>query len=465
LLEWKLVPRLSAVSGRILIVDDDRHQRAALAAMLADSDFETQVASDGLEALERLASFNADVIIADLVMPRMDGFELIRHLKERGDLTPAIALTGFGSMEKALSVIHDLKAFWFLEKPVEPRAFKTLLDRAILYKRSLQKTEELKRDLTLRGVLGDMVGTSPAMQRIFAIIRQVAPTSAPVLIRGESGTGKELVAREIHKYSRRGDGPFVAINAAALPETLIESELFGHEKGAFTGATSARRGKFELADGGTLFLDEVGDLHGSSQAKLLRVLQEGEFHRVGGEQSIKVSVRVIAATNRDLSEMVAQQKFREDLYYRLRVVPIRVPALRERREDIRPLAEYFLSEFCARNNFKPKCFAPPVFEALEDYHWQGNIRELRNTVERMAILTRGDVLESESVPVEIRIARSSSPKGNLREAKESAEREHILKALEESKWNVSSAARVLGMERTNLHKRIRALGLARGQGQ
>ena len=226
-------------SGRILIVDDDERQRTALAAMLSDCDFDTQVAADGQEALERLTAFNADVIVADLVMPRMDGFELLRHLKERGDLTPAIALTGFGSMEKALSAVHDLKAFWFLEKPVEPRAFKILLERAIRYKRSLQKTDELKRDLSLRGVLGDLVGTSPAMQEIFSLIRQVAPTSAPVLICGESGTGKELVAREIHKCSPRGDGPFVAINAAALPETLIESELFGHEKGRVYGSHGA----------------------------------------------------------------------------------------------------------------------------------------------------------------------------------------------------------------------------------
>jgi len=248
------VPRLPAVSGRILIVDDDKAQRAALVAMLADSDFETEVAADGLEALERLAVFNADVIVADLVMPRMDGFELLRHLKERGGLTPAITLTGFGSMAKALSAVHDLNAFWFLEKPVEPRAFRALLERAIGHKRSLQKTEELKRDLSLHGVLGNLVGVSPAMQRIFALIRQVAPTSAPVLIRGESGTGKELVAREIHKYSRRGDGPFVAINAAALPETLIESELFGHEKGAFTGAMERSAGCFEQAHGARCFL-------------------------------------------------------------------------------------------------------------------------------------------------------------------------------------------------------------------
>ena len=240
---------MPAVSGRILIVDDDERQRTAMAAMLSDCDFDTQVAADGQEALERLTAFNADVIVSDLVMPRMDGFELLRNLKERGDLTPAIALTAFGSMEKALSAVHDLKAFWFLEKPVEPRAFKTLLERAIRYKRSLQRTDALKRDLSLRGVLGDLVGISPAMQQIFSLIRQVAPTSAPVLIRGESGTGKELVAREIHKCSPRCDGPFVAINAAALPETLVESELFGHEKGAYTGAMERSAGCFEQAHG------------------------------------------------------------------------------------------------------------------------------------------------------------------------------------------------------------------------
>src|SRR5512133_2934824 len=266
--------RLPVVSGRILIVDDEDRQRVALAAMLSDCDFETQVASDGEEALERLSAFNADVIVADLVMPRMDGFELLRRLKERGDLTPTIALTGFGSMEKALSAVHDLKAFWFLEKPVEPRAFKILLERAIRYNRSLRKTDELKRDLSLHGVLGDLVGTSPSMQEIFSLIRQVAPTSAPVLICGESGTGKELVAREIHKCSARGDGPFVAINAAALPETLVESELFGHEKGAFTGAAERSAGCFEQAHGGTLFLDEIGEMPLSTQPKLLRVLED-----------------------------------------------------------------------------------------------------------------------------------------------------------------------------------------------
>ena len=267
--------------------------------------------------------------------------------------------------------------------------------------------------------------------------------------------------RATRKHSPFSAGPFVKVNCAAIPTELIETELFGHEKGSFTGATASRRGKFELADGGTIFLDEVGDLHGASQAKLLRVLQEGEFHRVGGEQIIKVNVRVVSATNRDLNAMVAQEKFREDLFYRLSVVPIRVPALRERPRDIPALAAYFLEEFCARNNFKRKAIDEAVFPLLENHPWPGNARELRNVIERMAILTQGEHLTRDSIPVEIRVQRETGPKSTIQEARESAEREHILRALEESKWNVSGAARALGMERTNLHKRIRALGLSR----
>jgi DNA-binding NtrC family response regulator len=381
------------VSGSILIVDDDERQRAALAAMLSGSDFETQFAADGLEALERLATFNADVIVADLVMPRMDGFELLRHLNERGDATPAIALTGFGSMEKALAVVHDLKAFWFLEKPVEPRAFRTLLERAILYKRSLQKTEELKRDLSLRGALGDMVGTSPAMQRIFALIRQVAPTSAPVLIRGESGTGKELVAREIHKYSRRGDGPFVAINAAALPETLIESELFGHEKGAFTGAMERSAGCFEQAHGGTLFLDEIGEMPQSTQPKLLRVLEDLKVRRLGGKHEIAVDARVLAATSQDL-----ETHLREELYYRLSVFQIVVPPLREHKEDIPSIAEVMLQNLNKKHGTRVIGIDGEVQDLFRRYDWPGNVRELRNVLERAAIMAGAGLVRLQDMP-------------------------------------------------------------------
>jgi DNA-binding NtrC family response regulator len=375
------MPRLTAVLGRILIVDDDERQRAVLTSMLSECDFDTRVAADGLEALELLTTFNADVIVADLVMPRMDGFELLRHLKQRGDLTPAIALTAFGSIEKALSAVHDLKAFWFLEKPVEPRAFIILLERAIHYRRSLQRTDELKRDLMVRGVLGDLVGMSPAMQQVFSLIRQVAPTSAPVLIRGESGTGKDLIAREIHKYSPRREGPFVAINAAALPETLVESELFGHEKGAFTGAVERSAGCFEQADKGTLFLDEIGEMPISTQPKLLRVLEDLRVRRLGGKREIPVDTRILAATSQELGTYL-----REDLYYRLSVFQIVVPPLREHKEDIAPISEVMLRNLNVKHSTRITGLDAEVLDVLYRHDWPGNVRELRNVLERAAIV-------------------------------------------------------------------------------
>jgi DNA-binding NtrC family response regulator len=388
-----MMPRVPAVSGRILIVDDDERQRAALAAVLSDSDFETQFAGDGQEALERLTAFDADVIVADLVMPRMDGFELLRRLQERGDVTPAIALTGFGSMEKALSAVHDLKAFWFLEKPVEPRAFQTLLERAIRYKRSLQKTDELKRDLSLRGVLGDLVGTSPAMQQIFSFIRQVAPAGAPVLIRGESGTGKELVAREIHRCSPRGDGPFVAINAAALPESLIESELFGHEKGAFTGAMERSAGCFEQAHGGTLFLDEIGEMPLSTQPKLLRVLEDLRVRRLGGKHEIAVDARVLAATSQELGTHL-----REELYYRLSVFQIVIPPLREHKEDIPLIADVMQQNLNRKYGTRVTGLHDEVMDLMHRYDWPGNVRELRNILERATIIAGEGLIRLPHLP-------------------------------------------------------------------
>jgi two-component system nitrogen regulation response regulator NtrX len=304
-----------------------------------------------------------------------------------------------------------------------------------------------------------MIGSSPAFRQAIEQATLVARSDARVLLTGESGTGKELLAEHIHRESPFAGGPFIKVNCAAIPTDLLESELFGHEKGAFTGAVSSRRGKFELADGGTIFLDEVGDLHEASQAKLLRVLQQGEFQRVGGEQTLRVSVRVISATNRNLQELVAQNGFREDLFYRLSVVPIRVPALKERPEDVGDLARYFLNEFCVRNNFRPKTIAEDVFAVLEKYSWPGNVRELKNTIERMAILSTEDHLSASSIPLEIRLAPAPESRSNLQETRESAERETILKALEGTNWNVSSAARILGIERTNLHKRMRSLGI------
>jgi DNA-binding NtrC family response regulator len=392
-LKWKSMVRLAAVSGRILLVDDDECQRTALASLLSDCDFDTQVAADGQEALERLAALNPDVIVVDLIMPRMDGFELLRHLNARGDITPAIVLTGFGSMEKALSAVHDLKAFWFLEKPVEPRAFKILLERAIRHKRSLQKTDELKRDLSLRGVLGGLVGTSPAMQQIFSLIRQVAPTSAPVLISGESGTGKELVAREIHKGSSRGDGPFVAINAAALPETLIESELFGHEKGAFTGAMERSPGCFEQAHGGTLLLDEIGEMPPSMQPKLLRVLEDLRVRRLGGRHEIAVDTRILAATSQELGTHL-----REELYYRLSVFQIVVPPLRDHKEDIPPITDVMLHDLNKKHGTRVTGLDAEVMDLLHRYDWPGNVRELRNFLERASIMAGEGLIRLTNLP-------------------------------------------------------------------
>jgi len=393
-------------------------------------------------------------------LPDGNGIDLLRTVRQNAAGSPVIMISGHGTIADAVEATRA-GAFDFLEKPLSRDrvlvAVKNALERS-----NLEHENERLRELVSSGA-PKMIGSSGAWQRAVDQASMAARSDARVLLIGESGTGKELLAAHIHNSSPFSSGPFVKVNCAAIPTELLETELFGHEKGSFTGATATRRGKFEMADGGTIFLDEVGDLHAASQAKLLRVLQEGEFHRVGGEQIIRVSVRVISATNRDLAALVSQERFREDLYYRLSVVPIRVPALRERPHDIRVLAEYFLEDFCVRNNFRPKKLDDTVFPLLETYPWPGNARELRNVVERMAILTQGDRLTRDAIPVEIRVQREAGPKSTIQEARESAEREHILRALEESNWNVSGAARALGMERTNLHKRIRALGLSRAK--
>jgi two-component system nitrogen regulation response regulator NtrX len=440
---------------RILIVDDEENIGRSLRLILEREGYAVSTCASVDEA--RAFSNRVDAYLLDVRLPDGSGLDLLRHLRQTGISAPVVMISGHGTIADAVEATRA-GAFDFLEKPLAR-------DRVLLaLKNALEQSTLRAENERLREIVGSgakMIGSSPAWARVVEQVSMAARSDARVLLTGESGTGKELLAAHVHQLSPFAAGPFVKVNCAAIPTELIESELFGHEKGAFTGAVSARRGKFEAADGGSIFLDEVGDLHAGSQAKLLRVLQEGEFHRVGGEDPIRVSVRVIAATNRDLMDMVGQGKFREDLYYRLCVVPVRVPSLRERPADIRALADYFLCDFCTRNNFRSKGVEDEVYSLLESYHWPGNVRELRNTVERMAILTPGDRITAESVPGEIRDREDSRVRSSVRETRESAERDFIKRALEDSGWNVSSAARALGMERTNLHKRIRALGLSR----
>jgi two-component system, NtrC family, nitrogen regulation response regulator NtrX len=444
---------------RIVILDDEENIGRSLRLILEHEGYAVAVFSNVADFRASSTGARADAYLLDVRLPDGSGIEELRRLKQNDLPAPVIMISGQATIADAVEATRA-GAFDFLEKPVGR-------DKVLLtIKNAIEQQDLRAENARLRELVGAgsrMIGSSPAFQRVVEQATMAARSDARVLLIGESGTGKELLAAHIHRESPFSQGPFVKVNCAAIPTELIESELFGHEKGAFTGAIATRRGKFELADGGTLFLDEAGDLHGASQAKLLRVLQEGEFHRVGGEQTIRVSVRVVSATNRDLNEMVAQQKFREDLFYRLSVVPIRVPGLRERPQDIRPLAEYFLDEFCSRNNFKPRTIDDSVYPLFERYAWPGNARELRNIVERMAILTPGERLTAESVPVELRVERGGQ-KSSVQEAREGAEREHLQRALEASAWNVSSAARLLGMERTNLHKRMKSLGIARGSG-
>jgi two-component system nitrogen regulation response regulator NtrX len=442
---------------RILIVDDEENIGRSLRLILEREGYAVSICRSTTEFRGHPDTGRADAYMFDVRLPDGSGIDLLRQVKQNGASAPAIMISGHGTIADAVEATRA-GAFDFLEKPLSRDRVLLALKNALEHSSLRQENERLRE---LVGGGPKMIGDTTAWRRAVEQASLAARSDARVLLIGESGTGKELLAAHIHQNSPFSGGQFVKVNCAAIPTELLESELFGHEKGAFTGATSTRRGKFELADNGTIFLDEVGDLHAGSQAKLLRVLQEGEFHRVGGEQTIKVAVRVISATNRDLGAMVAQEKFREDLYYRLSVVPIRVPALRERPQDIRPMAEYFLDEFCARNNFRPKVLDESVYAVLEAYNWPGNARELRNVVERMAILSPGEQLGRDSIPVEVRLQREAGPKSSVQEARESAEREHILRALEEANWNVSGAARALGMERTNLHKRIRALGLSR----
>ena len=441
----------------IVIVDDEANIGRSLRLILEGEGYRVSVFDSAAGFTSARSQAIGDVYLLDVRLPDGSGLDLLRTVRQWDERSAAVMISGHGTVADAVQATRN-GAFDFLEKPLAR-------DRVLLVVKNALEWSDLQRENErFRDLIGDapkMMGSSAAFQQAVQQATQVARSDVTVLLAGESGTGKELLAAHIHRQSPFATGPFVKVNCAAIPTDLIESELFGHEKGAFTGAATLRRGKFELADGGTIFLDEVGDLHEASQAKLLRVLQGGEVQRVGGEQTIRVSTRVISATNRRLDELVSAGRFREDLYYRLSVVPIRVPALRERLQDIDELVPYFLAEFCARNNFRPRPIDEDAVALLGRYTWPGNVRELRNVVERMAILTTGDRITADAIPLELRSAQVARVSAGLQEVRDSAERQRIQQALDQTDWNVAAAARLLDTERTALHKRIRALGLKR----
>jgi two-component system, NtrC family, response regulator HydG len=389
-----------AEPATLLVADDDPGLRESLERTLTREGYRVVLASDGRAALERVQAGGVDLIVTDLRMPGLTGLELLRAAKAIMPDVDVILLTAFGTVEEAVKAMKD-GAYDFLTKPFRREQLIKLVDKALERRDLIEQNKALKKQLEDIRAKGQMIGSSPAYRRMLSLVEQIADSSATILIQGESGAGKELVARTIHERSGRRAGPFVAVNCAALPETLLESELFGYEKGAFTGAVGRKEGRFELAGGGTLFLDEVGDLSLVTQPKILRVLQEGEFERLGGTRTIQVDVRIVAATNQDLAEMVKDKRFREDLYYRLNVITVRVPPLRERHEDVRLLAQHYLRVYAAKNGRKLEGFSNEALERLESYKWPGNVRELENLIERMVLLARKDRIDAEDLPEEV----------------------------------------------------------------
>ena len=466
------------MAATILVVDDEKNIRRTLRMVLEGAGFqvaEAETAEAGIEALER---GDVQLVILDVRLPGMGGIEALERIRKTPETArlPVLMVSGHASVAEAVHAVQ-LGATDFFEKPLDRDRVLVSVRNALQTWQLLREVERLRAGAQKRY---EMIGESPRMRQLFAEIDKVAPTKGRVLITGESGTGKELIARAIHRLSPRFDQPFIKVNCAAIPAELIESELFGYERGAFTGAQGRKKGMFELADGGTLFLDEIGDMSLNAQAKVLRALQSGEISRVGGEGTVAVDVRVLAATNKNIEEAVAAGQFREDLFFRLNVVPIHSPVLRERRQDIPVLARSFLAEFCRENDLKEKPADEAVFDALARKTWPGNVRELKNVVERMAILS-GDRITLDDVPAEGRLTErppaseqpssrepslalpGEGPRLSLRAFREQAERQYILTILDECGWNISKAAVQLGVERTNLHKKMRAYGIKRDE--
>lgn len=441
--------------AKILVVDDEKNILNTMKAILQDEGHVVYTVQNGKDALQFVKSNECDVVFLDVWLPDIDGMEVLRQIKQLQNDVAVIMISGHGSIDIAVKSTR-LGAFDFLEKPPSMERVITSLNNAIEQIQLKRENVILKKNITMED---EMIGNSIPMQEVKRIIDTAAATNARVFITGENGTGKELVARAIYRKSKRSDKPFIKVNCAAIPDELIESELFGHEKGSFTGALARRLGKFELADKGTIFLDEICDMSQSAQAKVLRVLQEQQFERVGGNDVITVDVRVIAATNVDVKEAIEQGRFREDLYYRLNVIPIYVPPLSERKDDIPLLVDYFLEKFAREHGLGVKQMSDSAMHFMVNYAWPGNVRELKNVIERLTIMVPSEVIELddikkhiESYDYEDTIVKDSS---SLKKAREQFEKEYIIKALKQFDKNVSATAKSLGIERTNLHRKIR----------
>jgi two-component system nitrogen regulation response regulator NtrX len=447
------------VKSRILVIDDEPAIRDSLKMILEYEGYEFLGAPSGQDGLTMVAREAPDLVFLDVKMPGMDGIEVLTRLRAANETLPVVMISGHATRETAFQAAK-LGAFGFIEKPLSSEDVLLQVRNALEQGRLRAENTAFRQDAELRH---EMIGSSQGLRQVTEAVRRAAPTNATVLIQGESGVGKELVARAIHRNSLRKRERFVQVNCAAIPEELIESELFGHEKGSFTGATEKQIGKFEQADRGTIFLDEVGDMSLKTQAKVLRVLQEGEVERVGSARTIKVEVRVIAATNKDLEKEIEKGTFREDLFFRLSVIPIHVPPLRERPEDIPVLVRHFMGLFARENNFRPRSITAAAMDALVRHRWKGNIRELRNTVERMLIMTPRDTIDLSDLPESVRVdGRAPAPEnaeegrapGTLREFKELSERSFLVQKLRENGWNISRTAEVIGTPRSNLYKKL-----------
>jgi two-component system nitrogen regulation response regulator NtrX len=444
----------------ILIVDDEKAIQTSLQGVLEDEGYRVAAVGTGSEALGRLAEEVPDLVLLDIWMPGMDGLEVLAEIKRlRPDLA-VVLISGHGTIETAVKATK-LGAYDFIEKPLSLEKTLLAVARAVEHSRLERENRKLRQQVERHY---QIVGDSPAVRELRRQIAVAAPTTGRVLIYGENGVGKELVARAIHALSGRREGPFVEVNCAAIPEELIESELFGHEKGAFTGALARRKGKFELAHGGTLFLDEIGDMSLKTQSKVLRVLEEQAFERVGGKDTLQVDVRVIAASNQNVQDLIQQGRFRDDLFYRLNVIPIEVQPLRERKEDIPPLVQHFIAVFSAENGKRPKTVSAQALPYFLAYDWPGNVRELRNMVERLVIMTSHDVIGPEELPPPLRPKEAArleetSKAKTLREAREAFERAYILAELRANGWHMTRTAERLGIERSHLYRKLKAYGI------